>query len=96
MNLASAIASSSTIDRAQGVKQLQLALKENLAQFLHYTVGVRLCSTYWFSNEYQERENEQALKLADSYAHLRTLKPLSDFLLSLLPAKGVFFRAYRN
>ena len=92
MNLASAIASSSTIDRAQGIKQLQLALKENLAQFLHYTVGVRLCSTYWFSNEYKERENEQALKLADSYAHLRTLKPLSDYSIAIITGEGGLFQ----
>lgn len=92
MNLASAIASSSTLERLQGIKQLQLALKENLAQFLHYTVGVRLCSTYWFSNEYQERENQQALKLANSYARLRTLKPLSDYSIAIITGEGGLFQ----
>ena len=89
MNIVSAIASSSTFERSQGIKQLKEALKTNLAKFLRYTVEARIGKTFWVSNEFSgEMSTHGRLNLPGSYAKLPSSKPLSGYCVAVITGEG--------
>lgn len=80
-------------ERAQGIWKLQQDLKENLSKFQTHTIKVQQTNSCWFSNEYPIISLQKKLNLADSYAHLPTSKPLSDYRIAIITGEGGLYSA---
>ena len=76
--------------------QLQRDFKKNLAQFREHAVQAHLDITYWLSNEYPLGAQYQNVRLFDSFAHIPSPKPLSQYRVAILTGEGGLFRGFHK
>ena len=76
--------------------QLQQDFEKNLAQFREHAVRVRLDITYWLSNEYPLGAEYQNVRLFDSFVHIPSPKPLSEYRVAILTGEGGLFRGFHK
>ena len=80
----------------QKTAQLQQDFEKNLAQFREHTVQARLDITFWLSNEYPLGAEYQNVRLFDSFAHIPSPKPLSEYRVAILTGEGGLFRGFHK